>query len=110
MASCSDEKGPWGIEQTNPQLPGFEADKLEVVPAAALDGTVDLKFWNDENLPVPVAEVASAENWPAAYDMEFVMELSPVADFARVAEVATVTETIAETTTVFVDPDDWQAA
>lgn len=120
MASCSDEKGPWGIEQTNPQLPGFDPAQLDVAPSVILAETVDLKTWNDENHLIPVAQVVPALEWPSDYKMSFVMQMSPAADFSRVAEIPTVTKTDSElatlsriyvgVTTVFVDPDDWQAA
>lgn len=117
MASCSDDKGPWGIQQTNPQLPGFEAGDLVVEPAPTLGETVDLKLWNDVNESIPVAYVTSAQNWPATYAMDFTMEMSATADFDRVVEIPTTVANFPESRmpqpvvpAVVVAPDDWQAA
>lgn len=117
VASCSDDKGPWGIEQVNPQQPAFDHSMLVVTPTQT---AVDLKTWNDENQAIPVAEVAINGALAEGYHLEFTMEMSPDADFTRVAEIPTTfagqatAENRAETSvaalSILVAPDDWQAA
>lgn len=117
MAACSDEKGPWGVEQENPQLPGFEASNLVVTPTSLMDEPVNLVDWNNENQPVPVAIVESAKDWPAGYDMKFTMQMSADDTFARFTEIETevsgapsrADQGLPAVMTVCVRPDKWQA-
>lgn len=106
MAACSDNDGPWGTPQVNPQEPIFSTENMEVVAEPAAQNTINLLTYNDANELIPLARVSKLVDWPAGYDVKAVMQLSGKADFSTVDEIpVTVTDGV-----FCVAPDAWQEA
>lgn len=111
IVSCSDNDGPWGTPQENEQLPIFTLGDLHADAAPETQGTIDLKYYNDENALVPVLNITKLENFPAGYELDFVMQMSR--DQSTVGGIDIPTKTVAVDgggVWVGVSPDDWQDA
>lgn len=89
LASC-DDKSDLGIMQTNPQLPAYSAEGLQVSPSSALTTGVNLNSNTAATIPVLTLDSPVA-NLPTGAYMAFDMELSPEADFSKVVTM-TVTD------------------
>ena len=111
LVSCSDNDGPWGKPQVNEQLPSFGTSDLILTANAATQGVIDLKYYNDQNAPVPVLDVTRLENFPAGYELSLDMYMSRSAEETENIMIPTTTVTGEEGgMTICVAPDDWQAA
>lgn len=104
LTSC-DDNDIIGIPQ-NAQQPVFEVKNLTMAPTAEVTGkTVELTTYNNENKVIPVVNV-TAVDFPADYNLEFVMQISKDASFDRFAEV----ETEMQGSVITVAADDLQSA
>lgn len=86
LASCDDKSG-LGIMQTNPQLPAYSAEGLQLSPSAALTSGVNLNSNTAENIEVLTVE-SPVNNLPEGAYMAFDMELAPDADFSKTVTMA----------------------
>lgn len=104
LTSC-DDNDIIGIPE-NAQQPVFEAKNLTMAPTAEVTGkTVNLTEYNDANKVIPIVDV-TAVDFPADYNLNFVMQISKDASFGRFAEV----ETEMQGNVLTVAPDDLQSA
>lgn len=104
LTSC-DDNDIIGIPE-NAQQPVFEAKNLTMAPTAEVTGkTVDLTEYNDANKVIPIVDV-TAVDFPADYNLNFVMQISKDPSFGRFAEV----ETEMQGNVLTVAPDDLQSA
>ena len=104
LTSC-DDNDIIGIPQ-NAQQPVFEAKNLTMAATAEVTGkTVDLTEYNDANKVIPIVDV-TAVDFPADYNLDFVMQISKDPSFGRFAEV----ETEMQGSVITVAPDDLQSA
>lgn len=81
LASC-DDKSDLGIMQTNPQLPAYSAEGMQLSPSAALTSGVNLNTNTAATINVLTIE-SPVNNLPDGAYMAFDMELSPDADFSK---------------------------
>lgn len=86
FTSC-DDNDIVGIPE-NPASAIFETSDLVLTSTAETDTTIDLKAYSDEAKNIPLCTV-TVTDFPADYDLQFVMEISKDENFSRVAEVAT---------------------
>lgn len=98
FTSCEDYSTT-AVPQSNPQLPAMDAESLVVAPG---DTVVDLAAVAN----ITVLNVVEVKDLPEVANLEFAMEVSKTADFAKIKTVAT---TLVENA-VTVASADWQAA
>lgn len=111
LVSCSDNDGPWGTPQENPQLPAFSESDVTLSAASATQNVIDLKYYNDENTPVPVLDVNVLKDIPEGYALSFDMYMARQAGDIETVEIPAETVTAEDgATTVCVAADDWQDA
>lgn len=104
LAACSDNEGPWGIPQENPQEAIFSVENMEIVPESAAQATINLLSYNDANELIPMARVSALTDWPEGYNISAVMQLSGKSDFSNFDEIPVKIEN----DVFYVAPDAWQ--
>ncbi len=72
----------------NPESPIFNVETLAVTPSETAAATVDLMSYYNEGVAVPVCNV-TVTDFPEAYELSFVMQISKDESFSRPVDLAT---------------------
>lgn len=104
LVSCdNDFDFPNPPGQSNPQEPIFETANLEMT--SGVNGTINLDQANNANALVAIANIVSAENIPAGYELSFVGQMSESDAFANPFEF----QTSVSDNVIYANPDDLDA-
>ncbi|MCM1163024.1 MAG: hypothetical protein NC339_02055 [Muribaculaceae bacterium] len=106
--ACDDIEDSNSLPQTNPQLPGVDANNVKVVSGTGMSGVINLQTVNDADGSVNVAKVETPTDWPEGFEPSIpFMEYSATEDFAKPVQVKA---TMGAEGEALVNPDDWDAA
>lgn len=108
FSACDDIEDSNSLPQTNPQLPGVDADNVAVTAGADATEPIVLQVFNDADETINIANIATPSDWPEGYTPEIPsMQMSSAADFTTYVDVPT---HIGAEGAVMVNPDDWDGA
>lgn len=99
LASCNEFDLPNPPGQSNPEVPVFNTENLEIKQAAE---TLDLVADNEAGKKVTIADITKLVDFPAAYNLLFEVDFATTEDFS---DAVTIPAELNDTTLIQLEPN-----